>query len=176
MLAGSVLADSDYQLTRQHQIFWNNCSNQAFLFVGRRLYYLQPVKDGSLVSTLILDGFDFRKKGIKTHFWDRDTDRLFLGSQFSGLYVISKKQFRTVIDPSGKLSDNVHYGQVLVNNKEIATAGGVVFSLDSGSMGAVARKMNLIAKSVDWDRYGILKDRRGTICWTSGSTFRAPTA
>ena len=171
-LAGPVSADPDDQSTRQHQIFWNNCSNQAFIAVGRRLYYLQPAKDGSVVSTLILDGFDFRERGIKTLFWDRETDRLFLGSQLNGLYVVSKKQFRTVIDPSGKRY-NVHYGQALANDKEIATAGGIVFSLDSGSMGAVARQMKLIAKSVDWDRYSILKDRSGTLwCKRRETLFR----
>lgn len=172
MLAGPVSADPNYKSTRQHQIFWNNCSNQAFISTGRRLYYLQPAKDGSLVSTLILDGFDFQGKDIKTIFLDRETGRLFLGSQLHGLYIVSKNQFRTVIDPSAK-PDNVYYGQTLLAGKKIATVTGVIFSLDSGSLGTVAPRLKLIQKSVDWDRYSIITDRAGTIwCKRRETLFR----
>lgn len=162
MLAGPVLADPRYKTTGQHQIFWNNCSNQTFISTGRRLYHLQQAKDGSLVSRLILDGFDFQGNDIKTIFLDEETDRLFLGSQLRGLYVVSKKHFRSVTEPSAKL-DNVYYGQTLLDDKKIAAVTGVIFSLDSGSLGAVASHMKLIEKSVDWDNYSILKDRAGTI-------------
>jgi signal transduction histidine kinase len=172
MLTGPVLADPNYKSTGQHQIFWNNCSNQAFISTGRRLYYLQPAKDGSLVSTLILDGFDFQGNDIKTIFLDRETGRLFLGSQLNGLYVVSKKQFRTVIDPAAK-PDNVYYGQALLDSKKIATVTGVIFSLDSGSLGRVAPQLKLIEKYVDWDKYSILKDRVGTIwCKRRETLFR----
>jgi ligand-binding sensor domain-containing protein len=171
-LAGPVSADPHYETTGQHQIFWNNCSNQAFISTGRRLYHLQQAKGGSLVSGLILDGFDFQGNDIKTIFLDEETGRLFLGSQLHGLYILSKKQFRAVTDPSAK-SDNVYYGQTLLDGKKIATAKGVIFSLDSGSMGAVGPQLKLIEKSVDWDSYSILKDRAGTIwCKRRETLFR----
>lgn len=172
MLTGPFSADPHYKSTRQHQIFWNNCTSQAFIVTGQRLYDLRQAKDGSLVSHLILDGFDFQGKDIKTIFMDSETGRLFLGSQLHGLYLLSKKQFRTVIDPSAK-SDNVYYGQVLLNSRKIATAEGVVFSLDKGRPGTVTPKMELIEKSVDWDKYAIVKDRAGTIwCKRRETLFR----
>ena len=85
-----------------------------------------------------------------------------MGSQLHGLYLLSKKQFRTVVDPSAK-PDNVYYGQALLDDKKIATVKGVIFSLDSGNLGTVATKLKLLEKSVDWDKYSILKDRDGTI-------------
>ncbi|WP_342085931.1 ligand-binding sensor domain-containing protein [Dyadobacter sp. OTU695] len=172
MLTGTISQDPNYKSSKQHQIFWNNCSNQAFIATGQRLYYLQPAKNGSLVSTLVLDGFDFQGNDIKTVFMDMETGRLFLGSQLHGLYILSKKQFRTVIDPSAS-ADNVYYGQTLFDGKKIATVKGVVFSLDSGNLGAVSPQLKLIEKSVDWDKYNILKDRAGTIwCKRRETLFR----
>lgn len=161
MLTGPVSTDPDYQSTKQHQIFWNSYSNQAFICVGRRLYLLQPAKGGSLVSRLIIDGFDFKDKDIKTIFFDSETNRLFLGSQQHGLYVVSQKQFRTVVDPSAK-SDNVFYGQALLDSHRLGTLTGAVFSLDSGSLGTLAPRLKLIEKTIDWDKYCIVKDREGT--------------
>ncbi|HWV33434.1 MAG TPA: two-component regulator propeller domain-containing protein [Dyadobacter sp.] len=161
MLNGPVSTDPDYQSTKQHQIFWNSHSDQAFIYTGRRLYFLQPGKDGSLVSKLILDGFDFKDKDIKTIFFDTETNRLFLGSQLDGLYIVSQKQFRTIVDPSTK-SDNVFYGQALLDNHRLGTLTGAVFSLDSGSLGTLAPRLKLIEKTIEWDKYCIHKDREGT--------------
>ncbi|WP_353719012.1 two-component regulator propeller domain-containing protein [Dyadobacter sp. 676] len=168
ILSGAI--SEDLKLTSGHRIFWNNCSNQAFVSAGRRLYELQPAGDGSLRSTLILDGFDFQAAGIKTIHLNRETGRLFLGSQLHGLYVLSKKQFRTISAPRASL-DNVYYGQALLDNNKIITVNGTVFSLDEN--GSVTSHLKLMEKSVDWDKYSILKDRAGTIwCKRRETLFR----
>lgn len=161
LLTGPVSADPAYRSTRQHQIFWNGYSNQAFIYTGRRLYFLQPAQDGSLVSRLILDGFDFKDKDIKTIYFDSETNRLFLGSLLHGLYIISKKQFRTIVDPSEK-ADNVYYGQALLDRNRLATLTGAVFSLDSASPGTLGPRLQLISKTIEWDKYCIVRDREGT--------------
>lgn len=171
-LTGPLMADPGYKSTGQYQIFWNNCSNQIFIYTSGRLYHLQLAKDGSLVSKLILDGFDFQGKEIKTILMDRHAGRLFLGSQLYGLYVVTKKQFVAVIDSSA-ITDNVYYGQELLDNGKIVTANGVVFSQDSGNLGAVTAHLNLVKKSVDWDRYSVLKDHAGSIwCKRRETLFR----
>lgn len=161
ILTGPLLADANYNLTGQYQIFWNNCSNQTFISTGSRLYELRPSKDGSLVSTLILEGFDFRGKDIKTVFLQSETGRLFFGSQLNGLYILSKKPFRTLVAPSAQ-SDNVYYGQALIEHNKIATLTGTAFSLDSRSFGAIT-PLTLIKKHVQWDKYNIIRDRAGTL-------------
>lgn len=171
-LAGPVLSDIDYRSTGQYHIYWNNCSNQVFISTGRRLYHLQTVKDGSLVSKLILDGFDFKDKGIKAILLDTVTGRLFLGSQVQGLYVVSKRQFRAVTDPSVG-ADNVYYGQVLLGNKTIASTTGATFALDSSRLGKLSSHLSLIKKSADFDKYSIIKDLAGTIwCKRRENLFR----
>lgn len=171
-LAGPVLSDIDYRSTGQYHIYWNNCSNQVFISTGRRLYHLQTLKDGSLVSKLILDGFDFNDKGIKAILLDTVTGRLFLGSQVQGLYVVSKRQFRAVTDPSVG-ADNVYYGQVLLGNKAIASTTGATFALDSSRLGKLSSHLSLIKESADFDKYSIIKDLAGTIwCKRRENLFR----
>jgi signal transduction histidine kinase len=156
----------------RHQLFWNNCANQVFLLVGKRLYFVQPGKERSLRSTLILDGFDFEGNAVKTIYFDKETGRLFLGSQLYGLFVLTKKPFQAVADQSGRFN-NVYYGQSLLDQHNIVTANGTVFSLDSESRGVVASHLNLLGKTVDWDQYSILKDRDQTIwCKRRETLFR----
>ena len=108
-----------------------------------------------------MEGFNFVHKDIKTIFLDNNTGRIFLGSQLHGLYVLSKKQFRTLVDSSGN-SDNVYYGQALIDGKRIATLPGTTFSADSKNPWAIT-PLNLIKKHIDWDKYSIIVDRAGTI-------------
>jgi signal transduction histidine kinase len=161
ILAGPITKDATYQARGQHSIFWNNCSDQAFVLTGQRLYEMRPSKDGSLASTLILEGFDFQGKDIKTIYMDRKTGRLFLGSQLQGLYIVTKKQFRTLTDPSAK-SNNVYYGQALLDSETIATLPGAAFSINGPNKGSVV-PLHLLKKHISWDNYSIIRDRAGTL-------------
>ncbi|WP_254560984.1 sensor histidine kinase [Dyadobacter diqingensis] len=143
--------------------------------MDKSLYFLRPGKDGTLTTDLVMEGFDFQGNDIKTIYFDGETNRLFLGSQLYGLFIVTKKPFRAVTVPSAT-PDNVYYGQVLLNNKNILTTKGYVFSLDNATLGAISRHLGLMAKTVDWDQYSIIKDRKGYIwCKRREKLFRFDT-
>ncbi|MET7258708.1 ligand-binding sensor domain-containing protein [Dyadobacter fermentans] len=171
-LLGPLASDPGYQSTGQYQIFWNNCTNQVFVYTSGRLYNLQLAKDGSLVSKLILAGFDFQSRDIKTVLMDAEHGRFFLGSQLYGLYILTKKKFVAVTDSSVG-NDNVYYGQALLDDGKIITASGVVFSPESKNPAAAATSLRMIKKHVDWDKYSIMKDHTGSIwCKRRETLFR----
>lgn len=171
ILEGPISAHLDYR-SKKYQIFWNNTTSQVFILLDKSLYFLHPAKNGALTSDLVLEGFDLTSSDIKTIYFDHETNRLFLGSQLYGLFIITKQPFRTVTAQSAT-PDNVYYAQTFLNDKNILTAKGTVFSLDSASLGAVAGHLKLLAKTVDWDQYSVIKDRAGYIwCKRREKLFR----
>lgn len=171
-LRGAILSNPAFSSNEDCQIFWNNCSNQAFVLVANTLYMLHAAKDGTLISEPVLHGFDFKAQVIKTVYYDKETESVFLGSQLNGLFIVKKEQFRT-IKAEIPLADNVYYGQTTVNANSLLSAEGIMFTSNKKNDQVLAQRLQLLASRVDWDQRSVLKDKRGNIwCKKGEDLFR----
>jgi signal transduction histidine kinase len=146
----------------QCQVFWNNCSNQAFVSLGKSLYMLSVGKNGNITSDLILDGFDFNSINIRTIYFDKKSGKIFLGSQINGLYVIEKRQFQ-VLTANIAGTDNVYYAQTQLRDGTLLSNQGIKFSWNNESKKMAGSHSPLITNSAMNDKSSILTDRRGFI-------------
>jgi signal transduction histidine kinase len=162
-ITGEILSDPDFNPKNPNlRFFWNNAADQAFLLLNGRFYILKPSSGNSLKTELILNGFDFENNNISKVYYDGVNDRLFLGSLTRGLFVLSKKAFKT-LTVSGKDVDNVMYAQAIFNKNQILIPRGNVLEftgnshVDKGLASALAETDDI------GDRRGILVDRSGNI-------------
>lgn len=161
-LSGPILQDARFAEQTTLSVFWNNCNDQAFVKVGQALYLLTAESDGILTTRMVCNAFDFEKGIITNIYWDPATNRLFLGSHFFGLYVISPKPFQ-VLTANFKGTDNVYYGQVPYGTDGLLANQGHLFSFDPTGRPAISTHLSNISQMVDWDKFGIQTDRQGRI-------------
>ncbi|WP_229204301.1 sensor histidine kinase [Dyadobacter alkalitolerans] len=161
-LTGDISSHPLYGSQGRYKVYWNNVTNQAFILLGSNLYLLTRQQNGDLKSRLVLEGFDFMVNSIVTVYYDLQTDKLFLGSQLKGLFVIQKKLFK-VLTTNAKGTDNNFYAQVPYSDSTILSSQGVEFGLLSSSKKVYTRQMQQITKYVDLDKYSVLIDSQGNI-------------
>lgn len=161
-LSGDILNHPLYAATKSQVIFWNNCSNQVFILLGKSLYALYANAEGGLTSNLILDGFDFEANKIRAVHYDAKTKRIFLGSPVNGLYILKRKPFHT-LTADFKETDNVFYSQAVLGSRSVLSGQGVVFSVDPTNGRVSANQLQQITRTVFWDKSSILVDRAGRI-------------
>lgn len=157
-LSGDILSHPLYPASKSHVIFWNNCANQVFILLGKSLYALYARAEGGLTSHLVLEGFDFQANKIKAVYYDPNAKRIFLGSPVNGLYILKRKSFQT-FTADFKGTDNVFYGQAVLDNSSVLSAQGVIFSLNPANSKASASQLSQITRTVGWDKSSILVDR-----------------
>ncbi len=128
-LSGDILADPAYSPQKRNFTgYWNNVSDQCFILLNQRFYFLEHAPDGTLHTRLVLEGFDFDANNIISFHFDRVHSRLFLGSVTRGLFVVSRKPFMTLL-ASEKDKDNIFYAQTLYDQHRILTTSGNVLGL-----------------------------------------------
>lgn len=156
-----ALADEPLYRQGKYELFWNNAMNQAFIQVGQSVYQIRHEQNGDLNSELILTGFDLEKEHISSIYYDPKAQRIFFGSQLSGLFVLSRKKFTTLASPYTG-TDQVYYGQTLIDKNTVLSAQGIAYT--SGDSGNIAsRQLPLITSIVFWDKSCILRDSQGFI-------------
>jgi signal transduction histidine kinase len=160
-LQGDIIAHLSEKRLDKYQIFWVNVSNQVFIQLGQKLFFLQRQKSGVLHSKLLIENFDFNSAEINTIYFDQKNEHVYLGSKLNGLYIVDKKPFRTLTLPGA--ADNIYYGQTLSDSNGILTTEGHQFRIDGPEGTPHTQKLDLIGKSTNWDQYSILKDRNGRI-------------
>ncbi len=106
----------------------NNATGQTFISSGDCLYLVERDATGNLNTTLLLSGFDFKKKVITAACYDKEQDMLLLGSNVDGLYVLKRKYFQVRVISDLASSYNVVQDQVIYNDSSILTDKGIVFS------------------------------------------------
>ncbi|GAB4039469.1 ligand-binding sensor domain-containing protein [Spirosoma jeollabukense] len=169
-LEGDITRQDD--LDQNHgEIYWNPVANQAFLYSHKRLYALTSQKNGHVATRLLLEGFDFKEKGIEKIYYDALGQRLFLGTLTQGLFVLTPKPFQTLTVP-GDRTQNVMYAQTPFGTSQVLTPTGLVLGRD-GQTGAPAytqlpsvRKANVVN-----DKYSLLIDQTGCIWLKQGHTL-----
>jgi signal transduction histidine kinase len=160
LLKGALANETLYRQGK-YKVYWSNAMNQAFIQVGQSVYQVRPEPNGDLHSELILTGFDFEKEQVKAIHYDPKMQRIFIGSQLSGLFVLTRKKFTTVAS-SYPGTDQVYYGQTLIDKNTVLSSQGIAYTPDdSGNI--ASRQLPLITGSVFWDKSSILKDDNGFI-------------
>jgi hypothetical protein len=99
-------------IAERSRIFWDCSSNQAYLYYGKSLYTLTSSGDGhTLLTTLVLEGFDFDANNIQTVYHDKERSLILLGSYTKGLYLIKERKFSTLVSRKTGFG-NVFYAQM----------------------------------------------------------------
>ena len=156
-----ALPDEPLYRQGKYEIYWNNAMNQAFIQDGQSVYHVTSEPNGDLNSQLILSGFDFKKEQVMAIHYDPKMQRIFIGSQLSGLYVLTRKKFTTLASPYPG-TDQVYYGQTLIDKNTILSNQGIAYTIDD-SGNTTSRQLPLVTSGVFWDKSSILKDEKGFI-------------
>lgn len=154
----------------QIRIYWNNNSDQAFFYLDGQLFALVQERDGTLSTKLLTTGFDLIAQAIDVVFYDRESQKLFMGSSTNGLFVISIPQFET-IKVSGNGRPNIFYAQVPYDENSVLTPTGIVAGKDPRTGKMIDRRLPEIEKLQSDDRRFLFKDRQGNTWTKSGNTL-----
>lgn len=142
------------------KLYWNFATGEVFMYVDRS-FYTVSISKNKLRTKLILDDFDFDKQNIFSAHYDKNHKRIFLGSKTNGLFVLTRKKFRTM-SGGNLLEEHMFYGQAPYGEDKVLTTQGYIFS----DTGLVDTKYNL--REATRDRRSMLRDSKGFF-WTTRS-------
>lgn len=131
IIEGDILTNSQFPKKGIPELFWNNVSRQAFLYLNKCFYSLKPSPSGHLTTSLLLKDFDLDDLRIITALFDENSGVLFLGSTTKGLLVFKKNDFHTQRLNEDN-ADNVYYAQVAGPGRSVLTSQGYLFSSVAG--------------------------------------------
>ncbi len=162
-LSGEILRDPAYKIKdRPIRLYWDNDSDQAFLYLDKNFYMLVQQKDGTLETKLLIENFDFDSVGVGPVHFDGINNKVYLGSATRGLFVLSKQSFQALSRPGDNLQ-NVFYSQASFSNNTVLTPTGLVIGKD-GQTGQVSVTNIPALKNVDpGDQRSIAREEDGTI-------------
>ena len=159
-LKGDILSNPAANDSKwQPVLHWNVLSSNLLVVLHRSLYLVKALPDGSLTTQLLLPDFDFKGNNIMSIYYDEAHQRLFMGSQTRGLYVLTRKQFH-VLRSAHKDDDEVFYAQFPFGKDRILTSTGDVMGLNTPPT-----LLMPLAERVKEDRSSVLIDQYGSI-WT----------
>ncbi|MCF0054887.1 two-component regulator propeller domain-containing protein [Dyadobacter sp. CY356] len=127
-LAGDITRDMLFSnINSDYKLFWNNISQNTYLYFNKRFYSLKRSNKSSVLQTrIILKDFDFDEFNISTAYYDEEPGYLFLGSYTNGVFVLRHKNFQTKrVDLKGR--DNVFYAQKPVSGNGVLSSQGFLF-------------------------------------------------
>jgi signal transduction histidine kinase len=164
LLAGDIIMDPAYHPgTKNFEIYWNNATGKAFIYLQKRLYFLEAGASGKIGTKLVLSGFDFEANSIISAYYDEISQMVFLGSSNKGLFTFFPQQF-TVVNMGEADKNNVYYCLWPWGHDQVITTQGNVLGLTKTS---VIPEMKKQAKH---DKYSMLIDRNGYI-WTKYGNY-----
>ena len=142
-----------------YTVYTNEPCKQVFLVSGKNLYLVKQKKSG-LTTELLYNGFDI-EDNIKSVFYDKKNNILYLGSSNKGLLVIKKRDFITIDSPTKMNNgiDGVYYGLIPFGKNKILASTGSVFENKTYSGYIPIGKQN--------DKYVIVIDNNEDI-WVKG--------
>jgi signal transduction histidine kinase len=142
VLKGDITANAQYVPAKiNYQLFWNNISRKAFLYLNKCFYTLKESQNGELTTSLILKDFDFDNLNIVTAHYNETLGFLFLGSITKGLYLIKKNDFQT-LKLQAKDADNVYYAQSPGPGRSVLTAQGYRLGIGGGGSHTTASRVS----------------------------------
>ncbi|WP_159469800.1 ATP-binding protein [Dyadobacter sp. 3J3] len=163
-LSGDIVNDRNYEVGKSRiKIFWNNISDQTFLYLDQNLYTLDlSAINGRnvLVTRLLVEDFDLVSKGIEKIHHDKVNRKVYLGSGTDGFYVLSKHQFQAMT-AMGDYLQNVFYAQLPYGNNAVFTASGDVVGKDQESGKMIDRKIPYIRAVNFANKRTLVRDKYG---------------
>ena len=158
-IKGDLLWDNRFK-KQEFKIYWNNNTDQAFLYLHKALYQLEY--NGTVLTTKrIINGFDFEGKQITTIYFDAIHKRLFLGSTTQGLFVLQHRLFNTK-QQQEHIANTTTYAQLPFRDNIILFANGDLLS--------TAGKVNqLPLLSLYSNNYSLVIDKQKNI-WTQNES------
>lgn len=167
-ITGDLKTDENYIPGKQNgKIYWNNISDQVFIYLEKNLYALIEEPGGILKTTLLINNFDFVKNNITSIHYDTTNQRFFLGSVTKGLFILKNKSFYTLRTKGNNL-ENVFYGQAIFDSNSVITPKGYILGKSLKSDKIILKDYPLIQSEKPADGYGILTDKKGNIWRKSG--------
>jgi hypothetical protein len=158
-LSGEILLDPAYKIKDNPiRLYWDNDSDQAFLYLGKNLYQLVQGIDGRLETKLLVEDFDFDSRGIAQVHFDNVNDKVSLGSITRGLFVLSKQRFQALAT-SGEDLQNVFYAQTPFSNHTILTPTGLVIGRDGQTGQILTYNIPAIIYGTPYDQRSIVRDK-----------------
>lgn len=110
------------------KIYWNNATDQAFVYINQSIYQLQY--NGKVLSSkLLLKGFDLKEKNIITIYYHGRSKKVFLGSLTQGLYVIQLSVFNSKMAKK-QVDKSIKYALFPYNNHAVLFANGSLLQTD----------------------------------------------
>lgn len=144
------------------EVFWDYISGNVLFYLRGSYYKVKGNADGTLQTTLIASGFNAQNNLVGSAYYDEERGELFLGSITKGLFVIKRKDFATLTDPSAD-PDDIFYGQALYNGESIITPQGLLFhEKDKPKLFPLLKELSSL------DKYAIIQDDEGFI-WLNNS-------
>jgi signal transduction histidine kinase len=157
---GDILENPSFvSWKNSYQLFWNNGSRKAFIYLDKCFYALEETRNGGLTTRLLLKDFDFEEFSITCADFDDKSGYLFLGSPAKGLFVIRKKDFQAV-KMQEEDADNVYYSQITAVDQSIITAQGYKFETNVRSAEVPARTLTPFLKQLDY-KFSLAAGRDG---------------
>lgn len=161
-LEGDIISDSRYaELPANFQLFWNNVSRQAFIYLNGSFYTLKPTGTGGLTTRRIFTGFDFDGQKIVSAFYDETNGSLFLGSITKGLFLLKKKRFQTH-RLGARDADNAYYAQVPARGRAVLTAQGYLLGSTPDGSRTIAKRVSAFMETLN---------SKFAMAWNPDSTF-----
>ena len=162
-LQGDILKDPDSKARNTGiKRFWNNNSNQGFLYLNKNLYVLAEQQNGELITELLVAGFDLNANGIETIYLDRISGKTYLGSRTNGLFIISRHQFQSMTVKGDNIANSL-YAQIPYKDNTILTPTGIILGIDSLTKQVSEGRLAILNKANPLDKQVIILDKNATI-------------
>lgn len=170
IITGDITLNPGYRANaNDFQLFWNNISRQAFLYLNNCLYLINPTGNRNLDTKLVLSDFDFDNRYIAAIYLDEKNGFLFLGSITKGLFLLKKQSFQTHKLPSDN-ADNVYYAQLAAPNRSVLTAQGYLFGANAGDSRITATKVSSFMEKFGY-KFAMARNPDGTFWFGIGSAL-----
>lgn len=168
-ITGDILLDPTYRnQPASMELYWNSPADQAFFYANAKLYRIEPGSNGELVTTLMFEGFNLESRNVKCVYYDEPRKIFYLGSITQGLFVLRKKQFRTLLYPSRDEMDNVFYAQVPHDQNSVITPLGIILGLAPQTNHTIHSRVPFELPH-SWDTRGMIRDKKGFL-WVKSAT------
>lgn len=154
-IGGDILGEPDFRKSPDKiKIYWNNTTDQTFLYLNKKLYLIERGRSGEINTKLLLKGFDLEATSILSIYYDRQYDRVFLGSHSKGLFISKPNVFSTA-GFDKKIQGNIFYQHASTNDSTIITPQGYKIMIDglkkpvTVSQNPIIAPLNLYLLTVD---------------------------
>jgi signal transduction histidine kinase len=171
-LSGEIMRDPAYRIKDNPiRLYWDNDSDQAFLYLGKNLYQLVQDMDGGLETKLLVEDFDFDSRGIGQVHFDSVNDKVYLGSITRGLFVLSKQPFQALTRIGSSDLQNVFYAQAPFSNNTVLTPTGLVIGKNDQNRQVSVMQVPALKDVDTGDQRSIVIEKDGTIWSQRGNVL-----